>query len=113
MNLVNINWTIPSGFGKKLLTNPVLSSVDIFTLATAHVNVLSAVEDLHFSDKGLSAVWSFGHGALRPIDKQSVLRCTNVLINVWSHTVVPDNFFFFSQWFNLITFLYFFCYKIQ
>lgn len=59
--------------------------MDIFTLATALVNVLSAVEDLHFSDKGLSALWSFGQGALRPIDKQkhmSVLRCTNVLINV-------------------------------
>lgn len=58
--------------------------MDIFTLATALVNVLSAVEDLHFSDKGLSALWSLGQGA--PIDKQkqmSVLRCTNVLKNVW------------------------------
>lgn len=70
----------------KKITNAMLyqETRRIYLHRTAHVNVLTAVDSLHISDKGLSALWSFGLGTPRLGSKQgsmSVLRCTDELMN--------------------------------
>lgn len=52
--------------------------MEMFTLASALANVLSAVEDVHLGDKGLSAPWSFGQGAPRPIRQAKEHECPHV-----------------------------------
>lgn len=65
--------------------------MDIYiTLATALVDILLAVEDLHFSDKGLSALRSFWAGLTEAHRQAEEHQCPQMYLRTHEPTVTLE-----------------------